>query len=167
MKSQSSQYPMITQYTESDVAVPINITAVEHPENGTQYEFDLIILSQPGDTNNLNAVKSYLNAAIKAYHDELILQGCQTSFGFKVDCQAKNVVDWSAALQLLQLSGGTEIDICDYDNATHTLTAAQYAQMCGEIGQYLAELRAEKWRIRTAIDAAGSIDDAYAAAKWD
>lgn len=163
MKSQSNQYPVISQYSENEIAVPINIQQKEHPENGTSYEFDLIILPmEEGAT-----VKDDLYMAISKYHDLLVLAGCPTSFGFRIDCESTDVVNWMGSLQLLQLSGATEITICDYDNVNHVMSAADFTQMCGELGAYLMGLRTKKWQIREAIQAAETDTDAYAAAKWD
>lgn len=167
MKSQSSTIPRITQYTDDTVAVPINMIEHQTEDTGVVYEFDLYLVERRDGGDIESNTREYLKQAVKQHHDELIDQGCPTSFGFRVDCKSQNVVDWSAALQLLQLSGAPTIDICDFDNTTHTLTAAQFTQMCGEIGMYLAGLRSTKWRIREAIDAAETEADAYAAAKWD
>lgn len=167
MESQSNLFPQICQYDQQSVAVPISIAEIERDgENLYQFDMRIVDVDGPVDPTQLDCVKKYLKSAIKDIHDETIQKGCPLSFGFRVDCAPLNITDWSAALQLLQLSGETEIEVCDYDNVTHTLSSAQYAQMCGEVGVYLQGLRSIKWTLRKAIDDAADIDAAYGVAVW-
>jgi len=161
MKTQSNQYPSVGRYDSKYMAAPINIVESVHDDE-TIYEYDMILIS----ADNNPGVRECLKQAIKQYHADIISAGYLTSMGFRVDIEQSNVVDWSAALQLLQLSGATETEVCDYDNQTHILTVEQYTQMCGEMGLYLTGLRSKKWAIRNAIDAAENDDLAYGVAVW-
>ena len=161
MKAQSNQYPSVAQYDSQQISVPINIVETVRGDE-TIYEYDMMLIS--ADENP--GVRECLKQAIKQYHADIISAGYLTSMGFRVDIEQSNVVDWSAALQLLQLSGATETEVCDYDNQTHVLTVEQYTQMCGEMGLYLTGLRSKKWAIRNAIDAAENDDLAYGVAFW-
>lgn len=132
----------------------------------TLYGYDFIWLN-PEDPEDVAAVKLALFEAIKTIHDQKILDGYMTSFGFRVDIEPRNVTDWSASLQMLQISGAEQIDVCDYDNRTRMLTSDQYRQMCLEIGAYLMALRAKKWEKRGAVNASETIAEAaIAAADW-
>ena len=161
MKAQSKQFPSVGRYDSQYMAVPINIVeSVKDDE--TIYEYDMMLIAAEENPG----VRECLKQAIKQYHADIIAAGYLTSMGFLVDIEQSNIVDWSAALQLLQLSGATETEVCDYDNQTHVLTVEQYTQMCGEMGLYLTGLRSKKWAIRNAIDAAESELAAYGVAVW-
>jgi len=168
----SKQMPQIGQYDDNSVAVPINITVTKDdpmggdPQTGYEYEQILTPLADYVDQQKLACVKGYLTLAIKEKHAAILLEGCQTSKGFRVDIKPENVLDWSTNLQLLQLAGATTTMVCDFNNDKHTLTPTEYSAMCLEIGAYVSQLRAQKWAIRDAINASGTIEQAYGSATW-
>lgn len=130
-----------------------------------QYDFEWV---EPESMDDPISIKMALLDTMRNIHDRMILEGYPTSFGFRVDIAEKNVTDWSSALQLLQLSGASEIDVCDYDNKIHTLSAEQFIQMCGEIGAYLMALRSKKWANREAVISSENVKNAAViAASWN
>lgn len=129
------------------------------------YKYHFVWVEPTGD--DLISMKQALVDSVKEIHDNKILEGYFTSFGFRVDIKPNNVTDWSAGLQLLNLSGATEIKVGDYENQTHTLTSTQYIRMCAEVGAYLQFLRSKKWANREAVLAAPTVEEAaIAATNW-
>lgn len=59
MKSQSTEYPTVTQYSDTEIAVPINITQGTHPETGDYYEFDVLLIQASSPTS----IDAYVNTA--------------------------------------------------------------------------------------------------------
>lgn len=138
----------------------LDVTQVE-----TMYRYNFVWVEPNG--SDLIAMKNALVDAVKRIYDGKIDDGYLTTLGFRVDIKQVNVVDWSASLQMLQVSGETEIEVGDYDNQTHVISSVDYAAMCLEMGEYLRALRSRKWGNRNAVLSAESISDAaVAASNW-
>ena len=89
-------------------------------------------------------------ATAKKIQEDTLKAGCPTSLRFRVDCMDNNVADFDKTLGLISISPAmTEIIVRDYDNVNHTITVAQYKQMCVEIGVHVMTIRQAYW---TAID---------------
>ena len=69
-----------------------------------------------------------------------------------MDCTDLDINNWSNALTGLNLSGGTEISVADYNNVTRVLTKSQFETMCNEVGQNWQYAFQIKWNKRNAID---------------
>ena len=138
-------------------------TADEQPKTMYRYHF---VWVEPNGAD-LISMKNALVDAVKRIYDGKIDDGYLTALGFRVDIKQVNVVDWSASLQMLQVSGETEIEVGDYDNQTHVISSEDYAMMCLEMGAYLRGLRSRKWTNRNAVLSAESISAAaVAASDW-
>lgn len=93
-----------------------------------------------------DAVKSLKQSAEAAFQD-----GCETSLGFKMDCDVQSVSALHGLYTFGKFQGLKEVTVCDYDNKTHQLSWADFEKMLLEVGNYHQSLYGKKWTQRQKI----------------
>lgn len=81
-----------------------------------------------------------------------------SSLGFEVDATERANRDVQGLITLLEGTGATESHFCDYGNVMRTVSLEQLRILQLEIIAYGQALYARKWALRTAIEAAGTVD---------
>lgn len=77
-----------------------------------------------------------------------------SSLGFEVDANERANRDVAGLITLLEATGQTETQFCDYGNVMRTVTLAQLRTLQLEIIVYGQMLYARKWELRDSISAA-------------
>lgn len=77
-----------------------------------------------------------------------------SSLGFEVDANERANRDVAGLIILLEATGQTETQFCDYGNVMRTVTLAQLRTLQLEIIVYGQMLYARKWELRDSISAA-------------
>ncbi len=76
-------------------------------------------------------------------------KGCDISLGFKIDFLERNRSDWlhlfMGAKEIAKTDPAATMQICDYDNNTHTLTIAQITTLFTEMSLKYQTLLNTKW----------------------
>ena len=76
------------------------------------------------------------------------------SLGFEVDANERANRDVAGLITVLEATGQTETQFCDYGNVMRTVTLAQLGTLQLEIIVYGQMLYARKWELRDSISAA-------------
>lgn len=77
-----------------------------------------------------------------------------SSLGFEVDANERANRDVAGLITVLEATGQTETQFCDYGNVMRTVTLAQLGTLQLEIIVYGQMLYARKWELRDSISAA-------------
>ena len=77
-----------------------------------------------------------------------------SSLGFEVDANERANRDVAGLITVLEATGQTETQFCDYGNVMRTVTLAQLGTLQLEIIVYGQMLYARKWELRDTISAA-------------
>lgn len=150
-KVNSKEYPTIKRL-QGVIIVPANITPIEDGYNWIRVDYPLT--STMTDEELLADANKKYAASNK---DSVLAKGFQTSLGFKIDCMPSNVIDFSQTLSLISLLPDlTEVEVRDYNNVNHTITVAEYKQMCIELGMYVTANRQGYW---SEVDSFGLTSD--------
>ena len=108
-------------------------------------------------------LRDYLKLYLEMWRQAELAKGVTITSGLKLDCQDKNINDWGNTKLLMDAASMTSVDICDYDNATHTLTAAEYTQLVLEVGAHYQSVYSQKWLRRQQLAAATTVAECLAA----
>lgn len=108
-------------------------------------------------------LRDYLQPYLEKWRQAELAKGVTITSGLKLDCQDKNINDWGNTKLLMDAASMTSVDICDYDNATHTLTAAEYTQLVLEVGAHYQSVYSQKWLRRQQLAAATTVAECLAA----
>lgn len=84
---------------------------------------------------NLDKIKSNKLWEIENAMELEIKDGFLSSVGIKVDCDEQSINNYAQAFTLLEVTGGTSIDIINYDNVKQTISFENFKTMLIELGQ--------------------------------
>lgn len=102
-------------------------------------------------------LESYLNNADNA--------GYETSLGIKSDCTENSISKLNLGLSnynLIATKDTDKVNFCDYNNDLHSITFAQFKQICKEVGADYSNRYGKKWTVRKAINEAKTIEEIQA-----
>lgn len=114
-------------------------------------ELDKVIGTYEVITKSLDQFKNEKLEMLKYTHTQILSEGCDISLGFKIDCESKNVNDFSNAYNLLKLSGASGLPIIDYDNNTHNLSKLDFETLLMELGAYVTKQLFDKQKLRELV----------------
>lgn len=89
---------------------------------------------------------------IKQTHEQILTEGFISTTGIKIDCEDKNLNDFSNALSLLNLSDANGLAIVDFVNNTINLSKVEYESLLLELGQYVTKLLFDKQILRGLVN---------------
>lgn len=81
-----------------------------------------------------------------------------SSAGFVIDATERSNRDIEGLITSMEATGAPEAAFCAADNSFHTVTLEQLRAMRLEVIAYGQALYARKWELRTAIEAAETVD---------
>lgn len=122
--------------------------------NGQLYdnrEFDYWKLAKTKELEN------YLNNADNA--------GYMTALNIKSDCTENSISKLNLGLSnynLIATKDADKVGFCDYNNDLHSITFAQFKQICKEVGADYSNRYGKKWTVRKAINEANTIEEIQA-----
>jgi hypothetical protein len=111
---------------------------------------------------------------IKIAHENAMTLGCpvtgiQGHEVFYVDCDFRDISNWTASLQMIEISNQLgipmqeipmqEITIRTKDNFSKTLTILEYKQMCAIVGLHFQSLFQKKWQLQEQINSSESLEE--------
>lgn len=102
-------------------------------------------------------LESYLNNADTA--------GYMTTLGIKSDCTENSISKLNLGLSnynLIATKDTDKVNFCDYNNDLHSITFAQFKQICKEVGADYSNRYGKKWTVRKAINEAKTIAEIQA-----
>lgn len=105
-------------------------------------------------TKELN---DYLNNADNA--------GYMTTLNIKSDCTENSISKLNLGLSnynLIATKDTDKVGFCDYNNDLHSITFAQFKQICKEVGADYSNRYGKKWTVRKAINEAKTIEEIQA-----
>lgn len=110
---------------------------------------------------DLSKFKEQKNEKIKQDYEKTLTEGVQCKIGFRVNCEPKDIANWTASLQMIREASELgipmeTIQVRDFDNVTHELTISEFKQMCIEIGMYYQSLFNKKWDLQNQISSVDS-----------
>ena len=103
-------------------------------------------------TIDLEVFKTSKLSEIKNTHLEIKSEGFTSTSGIKIDCEDKNLNDFANGKLLMDISGGTESRVIDYNNISHDLSAEDYTSLVLELGGYIIKLLNDKQILRGLIN---------------
>lgn len=102
-------------------------------------------------------LESYLNNADNA--------GYMTTLGIKSDCTENSIGKLNLGLSnynLIATKDTDKVNFCDYNNDLHSITFAQFKQICKEVGADYSNRYGKKWTVRKVINEAKTIAEIQA-----
>ena len=145
MKSQSTNYPVVTQYDNEHIAVPVNIVSftkaypMRDDEDQTGYEYDLVFMPV-GSTEKEISIN-----IIRLKQAEAQEQGFTCSNGIKLQVREEDLIRWTQLTTTLLAFQPAEVLIRDYDNRNHLLPLKEIMKMMGEIAAWEQAALANVW----------------------
>ncbi len=82
-----------------------------------------------------------------------------SSLGFEVDANERANRDVQGLVTMLEATGQTETMYCDYGNVMHRVTLEQLGTLQLEIILHGQMIYAHKWQLRSAIEAASTLEE--------
>jgi len=112
----------------------------------------------------LATAKGQQKGLIKAAFENAVAQGFACpSTGIKMDCDRLGILQFDGGVRYEQKTGGTSLDIRDFNNVTHTAVAIADADtMVAELTAHYQSLLGKKWSLEAQIDAATTVADVQA-----
>ena len=145
MKTNSKDYPTI-QRLQGKILVPTNINLSTNEEGEESYNYWQVSFPLTSKLSNAELTAEANKEYAKLSQTEILEAGCPTSLGFRIDCMDNNKTDFDQTLGLISVYPAmTTVLVRDYDNVNHTITVAQYKQMCLELGAHVMAIRHAYW----------------------
>lgn len=124
-----------------------------------------IVDGQLYDNRELDYWKLAKTKELEGYLNNADNAGYETSLGIKSDCTENSITKLNLGLSNYNLIATKDTDMvnfCDYNNDLHSITFAQFRQICKEVGADYSNRYGKKWTVRKAINEAKTIEDVQA-----
>lgn len=128
----------------------IGQTAVKNADDGFEV-IDGFPLLESCKADKQEAVKRLFELARKG---GVVASSC----GFEIDANDRANTDIDGLIKILTATNESTAAFCDANNMSHEVTLEQLKAMQLEIIRYAEALYARKWQLRSAIEAAMSVD---------
>ncbi|HAG52303.1 MAG TPA: hypothetical protein DCL21_00775 [Alphaproteobacteria bacterium] len=117
---------------------------IEEDKVYIQYEVNEIGL----DTFKQNKLNEF-----KQVHNQIKTEGFTSpTLDIKIDCEDRNLNDFSNALVMLNESGANGLAIVDYEDNVHNLSKADYKVLVLQLGDYVTKLLFDKQKLRNLVN---------------
>lgn len=98
----------------------------------------------------LQEIKDLYEQELKAGY---LVSGLGSHPDFRVDCEQKDISNWTSALEDVSLKADlgtpmTDMTVGTYDNNTVTLSISEFKQMCSDVADYYRQQFSKKWQLR-------------------